>query len=254
MKNQEFSVREALKHSIDGWWVIVIMAVAGGLIGWGFHFLQPPIYEATSTITISMEFNKWEFPDEFEQYEEDFAFNSAEFIINSNPIKSQIVAEAKARGLTVTASQLTRELVLERRQSNWELHVRDRDPQVAAELANIWAEKSLAALDTALQHAIRAGILEDQISGLAKNLTETAPALSYEEFQVALRNYTSEILQEKRASSGILSAMTFTLNGQATPQESPAVYNPGLLVLAGTAIGFIISLWWLNRKEARRRG
>ncbi len=256
MKNLEFSVRDALSHSIDGWWMVVLLAMAGGMIGWAFHFFQPAIHESTATLTVTMEFTpkSESYREDLIQYEEDLAFNSAEFIINSVPVRSQVMEEAQARGLNVTMDRLQQEFILERRLSNWDLHVRDRDPQVAAELANIWADKSLAALDTALQHAIQVDVLEEQITGLARNLYMTAPALSYEEFQTALKDYMSRILQEKRASSGLLSSMTFTLQDQATPQGSPVLYNPGLLVLSGAAIGLIVALWWTNRKKARPRG
>jgi LPS O-antigen subunit length determinant protein (WzzB/FepE family) len=80
MSDQEFSVRELLDHAIDKWWVVVLIAVMGGVIGWASHFLLPPVYESTATITMTMDFFKlsqWE-PTQYTQYAEDYAFNSAE--------------------------------------------------------------------------------------------------------------------------------------------------------------------------------
>jgi uncharacterized protein involved in exopolysaccharide biosynthesis len=60
MKSQEFSPRESLERAFKRWWVIVLMTVVGGLVGWAFHFVNPPVYEASSTVTATMDFQKRE--------------------------------------------------------------------------------------------------------------------------------------------------------------------------------------------------
>lgn len=257
MNDQEFSVREVLNRSIDGWWIMVLLAVAGAIAGWAFHYLSPRVYQATATMTVSMDFAPH--PDlssddlTLTTYEEDYAFNSAEFIIDSAGVKSQVIAEAKARGLSVTPDQLNRELTLERRQSDWEFYARDHDPHTAAELVNLWAEKSYAALNATLKHAIKMDSLNTQIGDLTKILAATPPGATHDQYQATLDKYTSEVVQEKAASSGLLPSMSFTLQDEATSQGSPVLYSPGLMVLGGAAIGFILSLWLTNRPKARPR-
>jgi capsular polysaccharide biosynthesis protein len=250
MNEHEFSPRESVERALTRWWIIVLLTVLGGIIGWVFHLFQPPVYEATATITVTMEFHKWEMT----QYEEDHAFNAAEAIINSIAVKNQIIAEARTRGFPIDFNQLQRQMFLERKQSVWELHVRDREPTIATLIANIWAEKGMEALDIALEHAIQVDILEDKISGLAKNSSDPGLAQSYGEIQVTIKNWISEWIQEKSLSKGVLSIMTFALTDPAATPISPSLYNLGTMVMAGACIGFVISLWAANSKKVLHRG
>jgi capsular polysaccharide biosynthesis protein len=249
MTSQEFSPRESLERILARWWVIVLITVLGGIVGWTFHFLKPPVYEARAVITINMDFTK----RELTQYEEDYAFNAAGAIIASTPVKDQIVSEARAQGILIDTSQLQRAMYSEGKQSVWELRVRDRDPKVAAGLANIWAEKATEALDVALGHALRADQIQDQIDSITNSQPNAAgsPGLSAET-QVALQNLSDELLQEKQKSRGMISIMIFAFDGSALVLENPILYDLANLVLAGACIGFVISLWVVNSYKVQR--
>jgi uncharacterized protein involved in exopolysaccharide biosynthesis len=249
MTSQEFSPRESLERILARWWVIVLITVLGGIAGWTFHFFHPAIYEATAVITIDMDFTK----RELTQYEEDYAFNAAGAIIASTPVEDQIVSEARAQGILIDTSQLQRERYSEGKQSVWELRVRDRDPKVAAGLANIWAEKAAEALDVALRHALRAEQIQEQISSITSGQSTASGSSGLNtEIQTTLQGLTDELVQEKRLSLGVISIMTFALTETATVPETTALYNLANLVLAGACIGFIISLWVVNSYKVQR--
>jgi uncharacterized protein involved in exopolysaccharide biosynthesis len=251
MRNQEYSPRESLERILARWWVIVLITVLGGIVGWTFHFLKPPIYEASAAITINMDFTK----RELTQYEEDYAFNAAGAIIASTPVEDQIVSEARAQGILIDTSQLQRAMYSEGKQSVWELRVRDRDPKVAAGLANIWAEKAVEALEVALRHALRAEQIQDQISNITSGQSTALGSSGLNtEIQTTLQSLTDELVQEKRLTQGVLSIMTFALTEAASVPEHPVLYDLANLVLAGVGIGFIISLWVVNSYKVQRRG
>lgn len=217
MKYQEFSLREPVRRALARWWMVVIITTLGGVIGLIFHYFQPPIYEAKAILTININFGN----RHLTQYEEDHTFSAAGAIINSSEVKALVIAEAKASGYSLDLNQLRQKISLERKQSVWELRVRDQDPRVAAELANIWAKNANEALNIALGHALRADQLENQ-------------------------NDSSELAQEKRLSLGIIPIMSFGLTEFATVPEEPVLYGQGNLVIAGALIGFIVSLWVVN--------
>jgi uncharacterized protein involved in exopolysaccharide biosynthesis len=185
MEKQEFSPRQSVERILTRWWIIVIATVLGGTAGWIFHLFQPPVYEATATITVTMEFNKWALP----QSQSDSAFNSAEDIMTSTQVKNQIIAEARSDGYPMDIYQLQQRMDLERKISIWELRIRDRDPKLTAVLANIWADKALEALNVALGHALQADTLEYEISGMAKSLSTPDKA---QEIQVAIDDWYSK--------------------------------------------------------------
>jgi uncharacterized protein involved in exopolysaccharide biosynthesis len=234
--------------------------VLGGIVGWMFHFYQPPVYEAKASITITMDFEK----RQLTQYEEDYAFGAAGAIITSTEVMNLIIAEAQAQGYLIGLTQLQQRIFLEGKQSVWELRVRDRDPKVAAELTNIWAEKATYALNIALEHALRAEQLQYQIDGLGSCLPGTAvtpqplapldcQGFSPKEIQVMLQDRTNELVQEKSLSLGIIPIMAIGLTEFATVPEKPVIYGQADLVMAGACIGLVVSLWIANCMKVSRR-
>jgi uncharacterized protein involved in exopolysaccharide biosynthesis len=248
MNNQEFSPREALEQAFERWWVIVLLTVLGGIAGWIFHFFTPPVYEATSIITVNMDFQK----RHLTQYEEDYAFNAAGAIGTSDQVENQIIAQAKIRGIPVEIDQLQQQMFLERKQSVWELHIRNRDPKIAAELANLWAQKFYEALNTALGHAIRADQIQTQIDSITGILPASGSSVLGSEAQITLKTLSDELLLEQQSSQGIISIMKFAQTGSAITPQGPVLYRLAILVLAGACIGFVISLWVVSSYRVQK--
>jgi len=252
MKNQEFSPFESVERALARWWVMVILMIIGGSAGWIFHFFYPPVFEAKAVITINIDFEK----RQLTQYEEDSAFSAAGAIITSSGVKNLVIAEAQANGYSLDLSQIQENFYLERKQSVWELRVRDQEPKVAAELTNIWAEKATEVLNAALKHALQADQLQAQVNGL-KNCLAGAPgqtattqldckSISQEQIQATVKGLTGELVQEKKSSLGIIPIMTIGLTEVAGVPDKPAVFGQAGLVLAGAFIGLIVSLWGIN--------
>ncbi|HEY5158404.1 MAG TPA: Wzz/FepE/Etk N-terminal domain-containing protein [Anaerolineales bacterium] len=255
MADSEFTPFHTLARILSRWWITIILALIGGIIGWGFHFFHAPVYEATSILTVNMDFSQ----RVLTQYEEDYAFNAAGNIINSTAVKDQIVTKAQTDGISVDPTRLAQQMFAERRQSVWELHIRDRDPQIAAELANIWAQMAKDALNAALEHALGAEQFQNQVDLLeacqpvAPGTTESTPLpspipqdcgrYSLADIQTEIQSWANALVQEKNLSFGILPVMEFALTGEASIPEKPVLYNRASLTLAGALIGFVISLW-----------
>lgn len=248
MNNQEFSPREALEHAFGRWWVIVLLTVLGGIAGWIFHFFIPPVYEATSIVTVNMDFQK----RHLTQYEEDFAIGAAGAIATSDEVENQIIAEAKIRGIPIELGQLQQQMFMEQKQPVWELHIRNRDPKIASELANLWAQKFYEALNTALRHAIREDEIQTQIDSIKGSLSASGSSVLGSEAQIALKSLSDELLQEQQSSYGIISIMKFTQTESAITPQSPVIYRLADLVLAGACIGFVVSLWVVSSYKVQQ--
>jgi uncharacterized protein involved in exopolysaccharide biosynthesis len=259
----EFTPLETMRSMLSRWWIVVIMAILGGLFGWAFQFSHSPVYEATANLTVTMDFSK----HELTQYEEDYAFTAAGAIINSFNVQEQVLAEAQTLGITLTRNQLAQQMSSEGRQSAWELHIRDRDPQVAAQLVNLWVQAAYDALDAALVHAAQADQLQVQIdllqtcisaipgeTDLPQPSSNGCSRFSLAEIQTVLQSRKDQLVQETEQSQGILSIMEFGLTGFAAVPDDPVVFDRAGLILAGTMIGFIISLWVTGSRKVRRSG
>jgi hypothetical protein len=239
MKDQEFYLLASLERAFQRWWVIVLLTSLGGLAGWAFHLLRPPLYESTAYITVSMNFQN----GKITQREQDYAFTAAGAVGNSTEVIDQIVAAAKASGFPIRTDQLTQQMFIERKQSLWEFHIRNRDPGTAAKLADLWAQNALAALNAALGHAIQADQIQAQINGITSFQPASGlPGLS-PEMQTTLQGLSDKLFQEQQASQGIISIMKFALTGSAAVPQKPVLFDLADLVLAGACIGFVISLW-----------
>jgi hypothetical protein len=265
MDDSEFMPIEKIKSIFSHWWIVVGFAIIGGVIGWLFHFLQPPIYEATARITVSMDFSE----RELTQYEQDYAFSSAGEIIISSTLKDQILAKAQAIGISISSTQLKQQMFSEGRQSVWELHIRNRDAQVATELANIWAGVAIVDLNIALDHAMQAEQLQYQVEvmeaclpfppGMLEPAAKPHPTLkdcgrfSLADIRTALAGRTDELLQQRKLSLGVLPIMEFGLTGNASVPEEPVLYDQAGLTLAGTLIGFITALWVAGSRRGKPR-
>jgi capsular polysaccharide biosynthesis protein len=252
MKNQEFSLYESLERVLARWWMMVILMIIGGLAGLVLHLFLPSIYEAKAVVTISMDFDE----RPLTQYEEDYAFTAAGAIINSSNVLNPVIADAQSKGYSLDPTKIADHFFLERKQSEWELRVRDPEPQVAAALANSWAQSAIDKLNAVLTHSIRAEQLQVQDDGLKNCLagvpTQVAPpqldckALSQDQVQVMLHDDAAELVKEKNASLGIIPIMSFSLTDLAGIPGSPTVYGQGGLVFAGAFIGFLVSVWLIN--------
>ena len=250
MNNQEFSPREALERAFRRWWVIALLTALGGVAGWIFHFFNPPVYEATSFLTVNMDFQK----RQLTQYEEDFAFGAAGAIGTSDQVENQIISEAKKNGFPIELNQLQQQMFIEQKQSVWELHIRNGDPKVAAEFANLWAQKFYAVLNTALEHSIQADQIQTQIDAINSSLSASGSSVLSPEAQTTLKTLSDELLQEKQSSKGIISIMKFAQTGSAVAPQSPVLYRLANLVMAGACIGFVVSLWVATSYKVQRHG
>jgi len=250
MTNLEFSPREALESAFKRWWVIVLLTALGGITGWVFHFFLPPVYEATAVITANMDFQQ----RELTQGEEDYAFNAAGAIGTSTGLDDQIISEAQTRGFSIDFDQLQQQMFIEREQSVWKLHIRNRDPEIAAELANIWAEKFYKALNTALGHAIQVDQIQAQMDTINSSLSTSGSHVLGPDVKATLKTLTNELKKEKQSSQGVISIMKFAQTESATPPHSPVLYRLANLVLAGASIGFIVSLWVVSSFKVQCHG
>ncbi len=252
MNNLEFSPVVSAERAFAHWWVMFILMVVGGLGGWAIHSFFPPVYEADAVVTVTMDFEK----RELTQFEQDYAFGAARDVIASSSVMNIVIAQAQSIGYSVDPARFHRDFYLEGRQSVWELRVRDRDPNIAAALANIWVGAAMDALDAALAHSLLADQIQIQITGLENcmaGVTQHAGlipmdcrGLSLEMIQARLQDKTTALLLESKSGLGLISIMTFAQTQAATAPDSPSVYGQAGMVLAGAFIGLIVSFWMIN--------
>jgi uncharacterized protein involved in exopolysaccharide biosynthesis len=247
----EFSLADHFRHIYRRWRLVALCVFLGGAAGWVFHLFQPPVYEARAVITAQIDFTQtWE----LNELEQDQAVGAVMGLFASTPVLQQVIEQAQARGLGLDRLVYGENISVERRRARLELQVRDRDPEKAASLANLWAEIAYQALLDAHVHALRAQAIGQILYPYAGCPTpspnpEGAEACPPPPWvgQDPLK-LEAELRQELQAGQAILPAMIFDFSEQAAVPAEPVARRADLLALAGALAGLVCG-WILASLE-----
>lgn len=249
-----FSPIEILQASYQNWWFILLLMLLGSIGGWGFSKTNQPVYETRAGISTSIDFTRTGL---LTDVEEDYAIGIVGDVISSPEVKKALLADADAHNLNISPDFISENTFLERRNNLWDLVVRSSNPELASDVANLWAENGYQALEDALQHAIAAQNYYRYLTSLESCLSETV--VNEPVYAVCEKNTLAQIQddmtrtgdlakQETLASQGILPAMTFTLADVAPVPVRPVIFKQNQLVLSGALIGFLLAIWGVYLK------
>ncbi|MBE0409618.1 MAG: hypothetical protein IBX69_07795 [Anaerolineales bacterium] len=251
MENKEFSPLEFFYFSISRWWIIFLFVLIGGGVGFLFHQIRPPIYETKAVFSIHIDFGQTGVLSEFEQ---DYAINSARFLMFSTSVVDQVERDAEALNIPLEALELGRQVFFERKQSIVEIKVRNSDAEIAAQVANLWASHAFETLRNAHGHALQAEMLKSYIKALEtcedfENETQTLTRcedLDAEELKAEINSVTQKYENELIKSRGIIPALVFDLLQTAPVPSAPIAHQRNYLMLAGALIGFSVGIIYFS--------
>lgn len=245
----EFSPLESFENALHHWRLVVILTIVGGLVGLIFHRLQPPVYDATVVFSIGIDFKN--VGRELTQYEEDLAVGAAGGLILSTQVMEKVATQARSQDIQIDYEELRRISTLERRQTLWELRVRNTNPKTAETVANIWGQQALADLREARQHAWQAYRIQDELQVLSQCIQDpnfvlpsgiTCDSTYADDVEQSIDVKQAEFDAELQAARGILPALLFDLSSEAHQADKPVALGVNLLVLSGASIGFLIGV------------
>jgi uncharacterized protein involved in exopolysaccharide biosynthesis len=143
MTSNEFSPYEYFSRVMSFWWLVLLLTILGGTLGFVFFHLHPPVYEATSTFFVTLDLNR--FPtlgvrEDLIQYNEDMALGTTEGALLSTEVLNNVIIQLKNLGISLTVKDLLQNSTIERKHDIWELRYRSQDPSVAQAIVNTWAQ------------------------------------------------------------------------------------------------------------------
>jgi len=151
MNSNEFSPYNYFTRVTNLWWVVALATFLGGLFGYIFFQLNPPIYEATATYVVTIDLESFpiqDVPQDMLQYNEDMALNTTKAILLSPEVRQQVVSSVNELGISLTPEELIRNYTIERKHDIWELRYRSKSPQDAQTIAKAWADIGYQAMLT----------------------------------------------------------------------------------------------------------
>jgi len=186
MASNEFSPYEYFNRVIGLWWLVALTTFIGGIFGYIFFHLHPPLYEATATYIVTIDLNRFPIQgvrEDLIQYNEDMALNTTQNALLSLEVRDQVIAQLNSKGIPITNTDLINNNTIERKQDVWELRYRSENPQQAQEVVDTWAKIGYQAM------------LSWQESGKAPDyITYNSPTVSVTPYEPVLYDRNKIIL------------------------------------------------------------
>src|SRR4030042_2843474 len=123
----ELSPYEYFNKVIGLWWLVALATFIGGAIGFIFYQLHPPKYEATATLFVTIDLNRFPFVgvrEDLIQYNEDMAVNTTQNVLLSQEVRDQVITQLNTLGISLTHNNIIENTTLERKQDVGELRFR----------------------------------------------------------------------------------------------------------------------------------
>jgi hypothetical protein len=251
---KEFSPLEMLERLIKNWWLIALLAVGGGLLGWLSSTILPQTFEARAEFYVSLDEAQLAYELKTEELtllmKEDVLGPLEDFFFSEDVLNSVALA---ARDLDddLGIQNFRRDFSLYRIHTSWFLVARYADSQIAIDLVNLWAESADQFLQEAIAHAIDANDLELQLNLILQCFNENdfqdanpCAGTSFgdqEMLDAHLVDLYQMIETERDASMGLHHTLDIEFTTPANSAEL-ILYPRGWLILAGVFIGSVVGV------------
>jgi hypothetical protein len=246
-KPQNISLESSFILLKQGWKIIVIGVILGGLFGLAVSSKLSAEYETKSVFSFSIDYARTGLLTDIE---EDQAMEIAGDLINSTQVFQATQTRADAMGLKITSEEFRSRLTAERRFDQWLLKVRWNNPETAARLANLWSETTLEAMQSAQQAAWKADSLHRYILSLESCFQQSTSGLPAQplcqasnrsELQTEMQKSGVDLQRWQNDSKGIFPGLNYTWAQEASVPDAPIQHSQGSLIFAGCLIGLMAS-------------
>ncbi len=243
--SHNFTVKDVLSTAKDGWKLLVIGVILGGLIGLVISSWLKPSYESTAVFSFSIDYSRTGL---LTDVEEDQAMEIAGDVINSSDVREIVAERANELDITVTSDQLQSDFIAERRFDQWLLKVRREEPSEAANLANIWGEASRTVLQNAQLAAWKADAIHRYILSLESCYQQSTSGLPAQplcqasnsmQLQDEMERSGYDLAHWQELSRGLFPGLNFLWAQEAQAVDKPLQHSRGSLILSGCLAGFL---------------
>jgi hypothetical protein len=249
MNASDFDYHPALVASRQyrQWWIVAASMIIGALIGLGFSYLFPPVYEAVFKVTTNTRLTVD--PNITEIMVNNSLLHVGELVYQPD-VLSQVIEEEKKQGINLTLTDLHRISSVERQITSTLLKIQWSDPQTAAQIANTWGKLFYSTLQEGYQQAILADELS-QAQTILKNCLAGTPApadaqqpcaSSMSELEAAIAQNAGKIAQAELGSLGLYRELNVSEYQEAPIPTAPVRGQSGWMIAGGAGIGFTLAL------------
>ncbi len=251
------------------WWLFIIFMLIGGLAGWIIGYFLPPIYEATAFYQVDL--NKDEvirrdaLPGiaSLDYARSNYYLDPVAELFFYPEVQAELISASAREGISVAVGSIREPaFFLDRRGSVWFITVRDRDPETAALLANLWLGLVDARVHGQLAHAssaedlqvvhafVKSCFSENNLAQANKcaGIAFSGPA----DLEAYLQDLERQIASEQEASGGLVPVISLAITRLAEPSSAPILYRRGVLMATGSLLGLLLGMLLISIQSRSR--
>lgn len=251
-KLKRIDTLELIKHISAYWIVFAVLMIAGGLVGFLFSNLRPPVYESNASFGVTIDYTQ---TGALSDVQEDQAMRGVGSILQSDTLIEETLSRIDNGGLySINAEEFRDNAFVDRGDFRWTIRYRDNDPQRAFQIVRDWSAAAQNAYEVTLAHAQTAESYLNILNDLQSCYQQAAPQspngyCGFNDPGELLREIThlsGKIQTEKSASEGLFYALAVVLVNDAEVPSNPVRYQTNLLVVAGAFAGLMFGLAYFS--------
>jgi hypothetical protein len=247
--SREFDIEVIFGQILRRWYIVTICAVIGGLMGIGVAKLKPPLYEARATILSAVDWNRAISPDDITIYQADDRIRA--LLLADETLEAALAlldgANIGLIGMNDPA-KLRQQIKITHNEASFDLYAYSSNAQAAPAIVNAWAHAGLEALNEAYLHAVKASELQKllfeascELEIQERNQIEQAVWFCVTSFgEQEVEDLPDALLEEARASRGILPIYSFSLGSEGGYPQGPILWARANFILGGLVAGFVL--------------
>ena len=211
---------------------------------------QPGEYRAFTRLSVGIDYNR---TGKLDDLEEDRLLGITEDIIHSDAVMQQVFLQQSSEP---EYNAFFRRTAMTRTNQTWSLMVSGEDPEEIGRSAVFWLDTAYEALRSALEHAVRAEALQNELDGLTRCIQDSDAAVMTaacpedpERIHRLIEDLSSQISGEQLLSGGISAAIRLGPKNSGQLEIRPASRSAAAYTLIGALTGLLITfaLAWIPR-------
>lgn len=248
-----------LKNAIRYWWLLVLIMILGGVVGFLINTLRPPVFESKAEISTVIDFSLL---SKLEDWEEDQIFESVGDVIRSTSVMEKVIDGAKNSGIQLSEPEYHANFETDRQDTRWVLRVRSSDPEKAQVLDSLWSKAAIEELAQLRVKSIASMTVQKSLDSLVaclkdKVVVDPSAALCPDQDVSQVKSKIAQIAQDPELqqvwSSLTLSHTSYELTTEATLPTVPVLFRRNINTLMGSLIGLILGIWLISSDLLEKR-
>jgi len=242
-----------LIKALSGWKVILSISIFFGLIGLGVSSLLPPVFQSSSVLQVDIDH---EYTKQMNDYTVMKAYERVRGVLLADDVLEEsidtVIEEGADPGEFSGIAAMRERIRVSQRSDGWELVVYSHDPQLAATLANAWADSSIQNLEDGFRHSLMAwkwqGALYSAHCSLGLDPDDESRTLwtcTTGGEDIDPNSIADALLEEVQQTRGILPIFSFSILERAAMPETPVLWQRGTFVLIGLLLGLVVGFLWI---------